>query len=134
MTIDLKNNRIRIYRQTLHLLDNPLYIQFFVKPDTHVLAIKPGSANDICSQKVYLKTLTNKRKCCEFYSKQLIAELRTLTKNNYGNHTYRIIGNINLERNRVFFDLQKAKPIRDDFEEELIEEHQKNAMENNNVK
>ncbi len=116
LTIDLKKCRIRIYKQTLHLLDDPEYIQFLVKPDKRILAVRPGTPKDISPQKIYWKTLTDKKQCCEFYSKSLIAHLRQLINTQTGDYTYKVVGSINDIRNRVFFDLSQSEVINEEAE------------------
>lgn len=118
LTIDLKKRRIRIYKQTLHLLDDPEYIQFFVKPEKKTLAITGGTEDDISPQKIYWTTLTDKRQCCEFYSKRLIGKLESLITNELSttNNTYRIFGEINKKKDRIFFELSSAEIINDEAE------------------
>lgn len=38
--IDLKKNRIRIHKQTLHLLGDPEYIQLLINPVTRLIAVR----------------------------------------------------------------------------------------------
>ena len=43
LCIDLKKNRIRIHKLTLHMLGDPEYIQLLVNPDSHMIAVKKVS-------------------------------------------------------------------------------------------
>ena len=119
LTIDLKKRRIRIYKQTLHLLNDPEFIQFFVKPEKKTLAITGGTEDDISPQRIYWTTLTDKKQCCEFYSKRLIAKLEALINmQSDTNYTYRIYGAVNQRNDRIFFDLNTAEVINDEIEAE----------------
>ena len=119
LTIDLKKNRIRIYKQTLHLLDDPKYIQFLVNPETHILAVKKSSENGLSAQKIYWTTLTDRKQCCEFYSKYFVSRLCGLL-NGYDEMrcTHRITGRMNQKKDRVFFDLEKSELIDEEPEAE----------------
>ena len=118
MTIDLKKSRIRIYKLTLHILDDPEYIQFFVKPGKKMFAILRSTPEDIAPQKIYWKTLVDKRQCCEFHSKPLITRLRKLIDTKPGDYTYKVIGSKNTNYDRVLFDLSTAEPINEEPEVE----------------
>ena len=40
LTIDLRKYRIRLHKSTLHLLDDPPYVQLLVNPSAKVVALK----------------------------------------------------------------------------------------------
>ena len=40
ISVDLKKNRIRIHKSTLHLLGDPPYIQLLVNPDKQIVAVR----------------------------------------------------------------------------------------------
>lgn len=73
IVIDSKNSRIRIHRNTLHLLGNPEYIQLLVNPEQLTLAIlsspKQKTANAVRWDKIA------ESQSCELYSKILIRQL-----------------------------------------------------------
>ena len=46
LCIDLKKNRIRIHKLTLHMLGDPEYIQLLVNPDSHMIAVKKSVRQD----------------------------------------------------------------------------------------
>lgn len=75
LVIDLKKNRIRIHKKTLHLLDNPDYIQILVNPSTATIALRHCSAKDYRAERIKWSVVSTKQ-CCEFYSKYLIKSLR----------------------------------------------------------
>ena len=67
LSIDLKKNRIRIHKRTLHLLGNPEYIQLLVNPDDRTIAIMKGISSDVLAHRVYYDRI-KKGQSCELYS------------------------------------------------------------------
>ena len=119
MTIDMRKRRIRLYKQTLRLLDNPEYVQFLVNPSEHIFAVKSSAATGISAQKIYWTILNGNGKCCEFYSKNLIETLQSHFFNGSDEHTYRVIGEYNDRKKAVIFDLNQSEPI--SYEPEAVE-------------
>ena len=52
LCIDLKKNRIRIHKHTLHMLGDPEYIQLLVNPDTHMIAVRKSVRQDYLAHHV----------------------------------------------------------------------------------
>lgn len=52
LCIDLKKNRIRIHKLTLHMLGDPEYIQLLVNPDSHMIAVKKSVRQDYLAHHV----------------------------------------------------------------------------------
>ena len=75
LVIDLKKNRIRIHKKTLHLLGDPDYVQILVNPSTATIALRRSIAQDYRSERIKW-SLVSRKQCCEFYSKYLIKSLR----------------------------------------------------------
>ena len=119
MTIDMRKKRIRLYKQTLRLLDNPEYVQFLVNPSEHVFAVKSSAPTGISAQKIYWTILNGNGKCCEFYSKNLVETIRTNFFKELDEHTYRVIGKYNDMKKTVIFDLNQSEPIA--YEPEAVE-------------
>lgn len=93
LVIDLKKNRLRIYKRTLHMLGDPKYVKFLVNPkDMHIVVI-PSPPIDTASQKVNWKQI-GENKCCEFYSKNLIHSLHGLCHQMTDHQTFRIFGKL----------------------------------------
>lgn len=111
MTIDMRKKRIRLYKHTLRLLDNPEYVQFLVNPSKHVFAVKSCAATGISAQKIYWTLLNGNGKCCEFYSKNLIETIQSQFFGGPDEHTYRVIGEYNDRKKAVIFDLKQSEPI-----------------------
>ena len=76
ITIDIKNNRIRIHKLGLHLLQDPKHIQILVNPTKRKLAIKPATKDTPHMQtiKIENKALPSDN-CVEIYSASLCQTL-----------------------------------------------------------
>ena len=46
ITLDFRKGRIRIYRSTLKLLDNPDYIRLLVNPEKNIIAVQVSDVNE----------------------------------------------------------------------------------------
>ena len=84
----MKKKRIRIHKQTLHLLSDPQYIYIWVHPEERAIAIC------VCdkSSKDAVKILPKRE--CEIYSTELFVELGRLQPDWSSGSTYRIQGMI----------------------------------------
>lgn len=104
--IDLKWGRVRIYKDTLHLLNDPKYIQLLGNIDTKELALRPASPNDRYAERIRWERI-NKNHCCELYSytfTDILAEMSsTLNKNS----SYKLEGKI-LKNNIILFNIANA--------------------------
>lgn len=70
LCIDLKKNRIRIHKLTLHMLGDPEYIQLLVNPQDSMIAIRKSVRKDYLAHRVrYSKA--DSRYCYELYSTEL---------------------------------------------------------------
>ena len=123
LTIDLKKNRLRIYKQTLHMLDDPEYIQFLVSPEKRVLAVRRTADDERSAIKIYWTTLKDRNQCCEFYSKPFVSRLgRLLNRKDDDFCTHRMYGRVDQRRKRVFFDLGSSEIISEEAEAEGMED------------
>lgn len=110
LCIDMKKNRIRIHRHTLHLLGNPKYIQLLVNPDTGKIAIRNSSAKDHLAHKIYLSTSD----CIELYSSVLMENLKTVTTDLEPNCSYRLYGSVNPQAGVACFSMYETVLITDE--------------------
>lgn len=106
ISIDLKKDRIRIHRATLHKLGNPKLIQLFVSPDCNV-AIK--AVDHIVPEgqeiKVNLEKLPSDGSF-EVYSAILIERMRNTKPNLFQNgYAYRLMGKVNQENKVALFPI-----------------------------
>lgn len=61
--IDLKKNRIRIYKHTLQMLGKPDYIQLLVNPADRIIAVRCTDSQDHLSHKIYWDELLSHKSC-----------------------------------------------------------------------
>lgn len=91
LSIDLKKHRIRIHKQTLHILGDPEYIQLLVNPDTRLIAIRRSIRTDYLAHRVR-HNCTSDRLCFELCSRDLIRTLQKVDTSLENNKSYRIYG------------------------------------------
>ena len=105
--VDMKKNRIRIHKATLHALGTPRYLSLVINPEEFTLGITAGSPEDKTAHRIRANVLTTKE-CCELYSSSLIEALLSLCPewHNYGK--YRMTGTLIPEANMVCFDMRSA--------------------------
>ena len=94
LCIDLKKNRIRIHKQTLHMLGDPEYIQLLVNPSLKMIAIRCSCREDNLAHRIRRYQLTDGN-CYEIYSTDLIRTLRNVDNSWRTDCSYRIYGNMN---------------------------------------
>lgn len=94
LCIDLKKNRIRIHKLTLHMLGDPDYIQLLVNPQSSMIAVRKSIRKDYLAHRVrYCKT--DSHYCYELYSRELLQALRNTNIHLADNQSYRIYGVLN---------------------------------------
>lgn len=91
--LDLRKYRIRIYRQTLHLLGNPKHIVLLVNPDTRTIAVCSCARSDPLAHHIDWESLNGKQSC-EIYSMSFIKTLLSLRPELSSDESYRIDGTI----------------------------------------
>lgn len=115
LVFDLKKNRIRIHKKTLHLLGDPDYVQFLVNPETKTIAIRAREHEDKTTEKIRWQYIGG-RQCCEFYSKFLIMRLRYYCYNWDSKCLYRVTGAMFPEENIAAFRLTDSVAIENEFD------------------
>lgn len=90
LCLDLKKNRIRIHKQTLHMLEDPEYIQLLVNPDKKLIAIRKSISKDHLAHRISLDNLSGN--CYELYSRELLDNLMKVESSLEWNQSYRIYG------------------------------------------
>lgn len=91
LSIDLKKNRIRIHKQTLHIMGDPEYIQLLINPNNRTIAVRRTIKQDYLAHKVRLEQLGSKN-CYELYSTDLVNTLCQVKSEWNKNESYRIYG------------------------------------------
>ena len=112
ITIDIKNNRIRIHKLGLHLLQDPKHIQILVNPTKRKLAIKPATKDTPHMQtiKIENKALPSDN-CVEIYSASLCKTLLDAIGIDDRNYSYRFYGKHLPKENILIFPFDSVKKI-----------------------
>ena len=118
--IDFKKNRIRIFKDTLHVMDDPAFVQLLINPVKGIICIRRSISEDEYAQRIKWESL-NKQDSTEIYSQSLMNELLTLKEEWRDNSSYRIFGTFNMREELVWFDLDDAVLI----DEENVDERNK---------
>ena len=94
--IDLKKNRIRVHKVTLHMLGDPDFIQLLVNPKSGLLAIKGTIPEDLLTD----------GNCYEIHSKELMRTLQKVRSDWRSNCSYRIYGECNESSGIALFPMK----------------------------
>ncbi len=110
--VDMKKNRIRIHKATLHMLGNPSHILLLVNPDVPAVAIKtvvkPSSGDQ--SHKVSKQTMLSDNSI-EIYSQSFIRKLKTVVPSLDEGYSYRMTGEIIQTKDIAVFPLSTLNKI-----------------------
>ena len=93
LVIDTKKRRLRIYKQTLALLDNPEYIQLLVNPEKKMILLCPATSRQASCERIKWKQL-NENQCCEIYSTSFVEKLILLSNVWDKNMSYKLTGTL----------------------------------------
>ena len=118
ITLDLKKQRIRIHNNTLHLLDDPSYIDLLVNPDQKVLAVRASKSSFPFSHRI----VYNSQQDHELYSKVLLRQLRILHPDLESHNSYRLYGKYIQDKQLVLFEMNNMLQLGGPFEEEIKHE------------
>lgn len=108
--IDRKKNRIRIHKQTLHMLGDPEYLQLLVNPKCGMFALRGSFRGDHLAHKVK-KYQISPENCYEIYSKNLMNALVNVNSELREDQSYRIYGEMIANVGVARFDLHNLKFI-----------------------
>lgn len=89
--LDRMKSRIRIYRQTLHLMGDPKYVIFLVNPEQRTIVLCKSYQEDKLAHRIDWAHLSG-HTCCEVYSIGLMRALQSLFPRTSENLSYRILG------------------------------------------
>lgn len=112
LCIDLKKNRIRVHKITLHMLGDPDFIQLLVNPKSGLLAIKGTIPEDHLGLKVHKELLTDGN-CYEIHSKELMQTLQRVRSDWKNNQSYRIYGKCNESSGIALFAMKDIVQMED---------------------
>ena len=105
--IDLKKDRIRIYKRTLHSIGDPEYIHLLVNPRERILAILRSERSDLRSYRLPRMRFEDKQSF-EITSKSLIRNLYNLCNEWQDKCLYRVYGEVVLNKSVAQFNLSES--------------------------
>ena len=109
LTLDPAHYRIRIHKQTLQSLGNPIYVQFLVNPEEGYIAIL-GSDRPISggtANRVRLSgTKGSPQQSAEFYSSTLISRLSNMIGGADLRYNYRMTGTVDHANRVAYFSFE----------------------------
>ncbi len=95
MALDMKKNRIRIHKPTIHMLGDPMLIQLLFDPEAMIVAIICPDREVPGGQEIRVNPKNLKGdNAVEFYSKMFLKKLRAVHGNLDDDCTYRLTGTI----------------------------------------
>ena len=107
ITIDMKKNRIRIHKSTLHILGDPDYITLIINPEKQAIGVAPGYAEDRTSHRIKPGVKISGDDC-DLYSHTLIEGLNALCPEWRDLRTRRIPGKLIADENMCCFEMRNA--------------------------
>ena len=103
IVVDMRKNRIRIHKKTLHALGDPGFVVLIINPGEHTLGIKCSTLDDKLAHRIRKSTI---QKDCELYSKPLMAALHELCPAWDDRENYRLEGEIITEEKMAVFSMR----------------------------
>lgn len=115
MALDMRRNRIRIHKPTIHLLGDPTLLQLLFDPEDMVVAIVCRDTEVSGGQEVRINPRGLKsRNCFEFCSSMFLRKLREVHGGLDANASYRLTGKIILELRAARFPMSTIQKIEND--------------------
>ena len=106
MTIDAKKPRLRIYKATIHQMDDPKYIQLMINPDSRLIALRGVDQHTPGQLEIRVdRQVANTEDCVDWYSTSLIAQLCSAFHEIESGSSYNLTGRIVARERAAFFDI-----------------------------
>lgn len=113
ISVDIKRYRIRIHKNTLHLMGNPDYVLLLVNPEERSLAILRSTHQDSRAHHILWSRYTND-KCIELYSRLLVKSLLEISNCWEENQTFRMYGHVLPNKEIAEFQMEESIIVRGD--------------------
>lgn len=107
LVIDPKKCRLRIYKQTLALLDNPQYIQLLINPEKKIILLCPATSYQSACERIKWEQLSES-KCCEIYSTSFVGKLMLLSNDWDENMSYKLSGTLLPKQKIIMYHMEDA--------------------------
>lgn len=112
IAIDVKKNRIRLHKPTLHMLGDPKLIQLLFDPQKMVLAIRCPEEEEPGGQEIKIGPHNFLRdNTCELYSRSLLTRMRSIPGVMPNECSYRLTGCVSAEKRVAIFPLNTLQEI-----------------------
>ena len=109
ISLNLKKNRISIYKSTLQYLGNPTYISMIVNPEEYSLCVLSSSREDKTAHRVQPRNINSSAKeHHDLYSKSFVSALRTLCPEWQEDALVQLTGEAIMPERMVRFSLKKS--------------------------
>jgi len=113
ISIDYKTKkRIRIHRVTLHLLNDPEWVQLLINPNTRTIAVRRGNPADPLALRVF--PMNGEKDSFEIRSVSLLKSLKLLFPEWEDGNSYRLLGKMDPDGGVAYFGLNDAVKEEDD--------------------
>jgi len=109
ISIDLKKDRIRIFKRTLHAIGDPKYILLLVNPEDRTIVILRSDRDDQRAFRLPQARFDDKQ-CFELHSKALIQNLRVMCEDWTEDYSYRIYGEVVKNEGIAQFRISESIP------------------------
>ena len=110
VSIDLKKNRIRIHKDTLHRLGDPSFIHLLYNPISATMAVQCTEVEDKTTFTIKPSQMASENSI-EFYSLSLLNKIRETYKELDGHCTYRLSGSIIPDERLAVFPLNTLQRV-----------------------
>lgn len=110
VSIDFKRSRVRLYKESLHLIGDPKYIQLMVNVEQRLVAIR-GIDRDTRGSHAHKinHAKFNSEMCFEIYSQSFVTKLRSAFDGFEEDCTYRLTGIVFPNDRAVVFEVDSMQ-------------------------
>ena len=109
LTLDRRNNRIRITNEMLDYIGMPKYLQFLINPKDKMMLVRAMEKGTAKEQAYKVKYQPSNESYVEIYSKTLIDIFGDAFTDYERGKIYRIFGGVVTQQQCLYFDLKKYK-------------------------
>ena len=107
IVVDLRKDRIRIHKNTLHALGDPSYVSLIINPDEYSLCIQCSSVDDKTAHHMRQRIM-NSKSSYELYSKSLVKAFLDLCPEWDSNTKYKLDGVLIPSEKMIKFSMKDA--------------------------
>lgn len=109
ISVDFRQNRVRVHKCTLHMLGDPEFVRLLVNPEERLIAIQITDSDDPSGHHVRNRTLSSKN-CFEIHSMPLLENLQKCTSWD-DNSTYSLIAHSCVDNSMMVFKIDEARKL-----------------------